>query len=66
MKAQMLGDDVIKLGVNDQLTDKDWTIYAEGTKKDGVVVFFDGFRYPPWNWWWGQVKQRLGWWERAC
>jgi hypothetical protein len=40
VKAQMLGDDDITLDLNDQLTDKDWTLYAEGPEKDGVVVFF--------------------------
>jgi hypothetical protein len=65
-KEQLLGDDGLTLGLNHELSDKDWTLYAEGPKKDGVVVFFDGFRYPPWNWWWGQVKQHLGWWEGVC
>lgn len=58
--AQLLGDDDITLDYNDQLTDKDWTHYAEGPKKDGVVVFFDGFQYPPWDWWWEGVKLSLG------
>jgi hypothetical protein len=60
MKAQILGDDGIKLGLDDHLTDKDWNIYAEGPKKDGVVVFFDGFRYPPWNWWWDRSSSVWG------
>jgi hypothetical protein len=60
VKAQMLGDGGITLDYNDQLTDKDWTHYAEGPNKDGVVVFFDGFQYAPWDWWWEGVKLSLG------
>jgi hypothetical protein len=60
VKAQMLGDDGVTLDYNDQLTDKDWTHYAEGPKQDGVVVFFDGFQYPAWDWWWERVKLSLG------
>ena len=60
VKAQMLGDDGITLDYTDQLTDKDWTQYLEGPKKDGVVVFFDGFEYAPWDWWWEGVKLSLG------
>jgi hypothetical protein len=56
----MLGNDDIMLDLNDQLTDKDWALYAEGPKKDGMVVFFDGFRYLPWTWWWERVQLRLG------
>lgn len=60
MKAQMLGDDGITLDLNDQSTDKDWTYYAEGPQKDGVVVFFDGFQDAPWDWWWEGIKLSLG------
>ena len=60
VKAQMLGDDGVTLDYTDQLTDKDWTLYAEGPNKDGVVVFFDGFEYAPWDWWWEGVKLGLG------
>lgn len=60
VKAQMLGDDGVTLDSNDQLTDKDWTLYAEGPKKDRVVVFFDGFQYPAWDWWWEGLKLGLG------
>ena len=60
VKAQMLGDDGVTLDYNDQLTDKDWTTYAQGPKKDGVVVFFDGFEYAPWDWWWEGLKVGLG------
>jgi hypothetical protein len=60
VKAQMLGDAGITLDYNDQLTDKDWTHYAEGPEKDGVVVFFDGFQYAAWDWWWEGLKLSLG------
>lgn len=55
----MLGDDSITLDLNDQLTDKDWAQYAEGPKKDGVVVFFDRVQYAPWDWWWEGFKRSL-------
>ena len=42
VKAQMLGEDGVTLDYTDQLTDKDWTFYAEGPNKDGVVVFLFG------------------------
>jgi hypothetical protein len=60
VKAQMLGEDGVTLDYTDQLTDKDWTLYAEGPNKDGVVVFFDGFEYGPWHWRWEWVKLSLG------
>ena len=60
VKAHMLGDDGLKLDYTDQLTDKDWTNYTEGPNKGGVVVFFDGFEYSPWDWWWEGVKLNLG------
>ena len=60
VKAQMLGDDGMTLDYNDRLTDKDWTNYAQGPNKDGVVVFFDGFEYAPWDWWWEGLKLGLG------
>jgi hypothetical protein len=60
VKAQMLGEDGVTLDYADQLADKDWTLYAEGPNKDGVVVFFDGFEYAPWDWWWEGVKLSLG------
>jgi hypothetical protein len=60
VKAQMLGDDGVTLDYTDLLTDKDWTLYAEGPNKDGVVMFFDGFEYAPWDWWWEGVKLSLG------
>lgn len=60
VKAQILGDDGVTLDYADQLADKDWTLYAEGPNKDGVVVFFDGFEYAPWDWWWEGVKLSLG------
>jgi hypothetical protein len=56
VKAQMLGEDGATLDYADQLKDNDWTLYAEGPNKDGVVVFFDGFGYGPWDWWWEGVK----------
>jgi hypothetical protein len=59
VKAQMLGEDGVTLDYTDQLMDKDWTLYAEGPNKDGVVVFFDGFEYAPWDWWWEGVKLSL-------
>ena len=60
VKAQMLGDDGVTLDYTDQLMDEDWTLYAEGPNKDGVVVFFDGFEYASWDWWWEGVKLSLG------
>jgi hypothetical protein len=60
VKAQMLGEDGVTLDYTDQLTDKDWTLYAEGPNKDGVVVFFDGFEYAPWQERWEGVKLSLG------
>jgi hypothetical protein len=59
-EVQILGDDGVTPDFNDQLTDKGWILYAEGPKKDGVVVFFDGFQYMPWDWWWEGVKLSLG------
>lgn len=57
VKASMLGDDGITLNYQDQLTDKDWSHYQENPKtKDGVVVFFDGFEVPAWDWWWEGMK----------
>jgi hypothetical protein len=56
----MLGEDGVTLDYTDQLMDQDWTLYAEGPNKDRVVVFFDGFEYPPWDWWWEGVKLSLG------
>ena len=61
VKASMLGEDGVTLDWSDRLTDKDWSHYAENqTTKDGVVVFFDGFEVPAWDWWWEGMKLGIG------